>query len=465
MDFKQEENIWSNDFLNRTYLDQWKKNFTDPDYKTHQSLEFHIRGLCNLKCKYCYLHNYRDQIFPKQIDDMNKSIENIEKILNWVRIEKLLPKSFEIFGGEAVSYKQYEKIFDLIYNFVKELNPWQKRKLSISIPVNVIFLKNKHYYDLFINAQRRFVEIGSGIFYSISMDGKYCDPYSRPAVNPDFKYTDEFYDIIQNFARDCIIKPGFHPMVAKENIKYWKKNFLWYLDYIKETYNLRDRIEATKHLYLLEVRNFDWADEDIHNLNSFIRFAINLLIKELKYDKEKFFDLYVYGKELNFFSLFGLNSKGISCSLQNLLAIRTPDLSVAPCHRLFYDDFISFKIDVKEDGRFEFKSENPHAHFASHAMNYRNISPCVSCEVNTLCEGPCLGSNYEATKDMFIVPDNVCQMEKNKVYTIIKTFDKIGILDKFINWHENNIRRRSDDYAIYIRSKLRQVRFLRSLNK
>lgn len=455
--FKDEQNIWVNNIFDKYYLDSWRLNYVQniPEEKT-RSLELFIRGECNLKCKYCYVHKYRDILYPEEIDDFNNALTNTKKIMDWLVQEKLLPSRIEIFGGEAISWQQYEKFFDILQGFFDTLTPDQRKRVVLIAPINVIFLANPKYFALFVDIQKKFYKNGIQFWYSLSLDGKYIDPAARPAVNPNFSYSDAFYELVTKFCRACVLPPQFHPMISKENIKDWKKNFLWYISFIKKTYNLKTAKEAFSYLYLLEVRNAEWSVEERKELENLYTFLIRYTLKKLGGEIDIF-----KTKILNLFSLFGMTNRGLTCSLQTTLMVRVGDLTTAPCHRLFYPDFLSTQLTFEKNKPFN--SLTPYAHLSALMINYRNLAPCSTCEISSLCSGPCLGANYEATRDMFVVPSNVCDMEKSKIYGIVKGLEQSGKLNEIIYILESHVENRNDDYAIYMRTKVRQLKYIREI--
>jgi len=460
MTYSEEQAVLLNTFFDNMYLRLWKKNFQSPVDDSEgilNSLELNIRGKCNLKCKYCYMQKYMDNLYPERIDNIGISLENVDKVIDWLIVEKLLPRGIDIFGGEAVSCSEYKRLFGSLYRFIHTLTIEQRKRFVISLPINVIFLEDRNYYDMLIEAQHTFIDLNVPVYFSISLDGKYCDPHSRPAYNPKFEYSDAFYGVVSNFCRDSAIRPHFHPMVARENIKYWKENFLWYIDFISKTYSCKSLEETITYLYLLEVRNWDWTDEELNYFSEFLTFLIDYLWDNL--DKEIFYSHIVHDKTLNILSFFGMNSSSLSCGLQTNFTIRTGDLTTAPCHRLFYDIYISSYIKIREDKSFDFIPHHPYGHIVANATNFRNSVPCSKCEINTLCVGPCLGSNYEANKDMLITPDVVCKLEKIKIYTIISGFKNKGLLPRILTDLKKHTTG-SHDYHKFMKRKYKQINFL-----
>jgi len=453
MNFKEEENSWYSKFLEIYYFKEWRENFLqyNLDKEYHLSgLEFNIRGYCNLSCKYCYMNNFREDLYPSKIDNIEDSLSNVESILNWLLENQYLPDHFEIFGGEAISLDNYKKLFDLLLNFIKQIGfPNRKKNFNISFPLNVIFLKDKEYFDYFIFIQKEFLKYNVIIHFSISLDGKFADPLSRPAKDKNFKYDDEFYAIIADFCNQVPVKPGFHPMVAAENIAVWKENIDWYFEYLKNLYGEKDFKDS---LYLLEVRNDNWTPQNLKDLDSFIDHFFEKLIQE------NLVNDVLFNLTFNFFSqLASYVSRGYGCSIQQTLSIRTGDMAIIPCHRLAYPQFVAANFVKDENNKIiAIKTKMPYLHFAINNDNTKNHLPCINCEIVNICNGPCGGSNFETTGDPFSVSPSVCRMEKAKVKSIIKNLIKYNFYDMFIDkMQEYSLS--NNDYGAFTKKKLIEI--------
>ena len=465
--FHQEEEQWYHQFLNIHYLASWKKNYKTGKEENIPSLEFTLSRKCNLKCTYCYYTRHGKELYPDPIDRVDPSIANCEKILEYLTREKLAPSRIEIFGGEAVSRDQYKKLFDILYSYVLALPTRLKKRTSTSFsivfPLNVIFLEDREYYDLLIQEQKKFLEQNVVISYSISFDGKYCDPISRPAHSSTFEYSDAFYSLVSRFCKDLAIPAGFHPMISRDNVKYWKNNIDWFFDYIKDTYSVTSK-DVNRFLYLLEVRNEDWSLENVKDFYDFIVYIIDKIFEDpdiCNKDPDKLLEQ-IKTRLFNLSSgIFAYIPRGLTCSLQTCLYVRTGDLSIIPCHRLSYPSFIAGKFEVQEEkltGRVI--TEFPYMHLASVNTNFQTHADCSSCEIRSLCPGPCLGANYEATKDPFIASPAMCRMEKAKVFAILESCKKYGILDTLISHLKEYSTGTFNEYRRFMLSKSMQVTLL-----
>lgn len=412
MTFQEENDFIFNNLLDSYFFKGWRNG------DSTKSVEFIIRRKCNLACKYCYYTNHGKELIPDSLDDVNTSITNVKRILDFFKEHKIYPRDFSIFGGEDIKQSQYLWLFDILYDYCKSLGG----KKSISFPMNPIFLMNDSYYQMLIEQKKQFEEIGTYISYSISTDGKYCDPYSRPAVNGANIYTDAYYERVAQFARET--NSGFHPMIAAENIKYWIENFDWYINFLKEIYP-EDYISA---LYLLDVRNDNWTEEHLADLRKLILHIGRYLGGTLKPDelmhrlsRSSVFNLYNIGA-----SIVG---RGLTCSLQSILHIRCADASIVSCHRLSYQDLLGGKFDFEKN---HIEALNHSVYLATLQVNYKNMPVCNSCDINTFCNGSCLGANREATGSMFVPSPSMCRMKKVLRLAMIESFKELGIYDRLL---------------------------------
>ena len=134
-------------------------------------------------------------------------------------------------------------------------------------------------------------------------------------------------------------------MVSADNVKYQIDNFMWF----KETFDPK----VVNEIMMLEVRNGDWTDESIYELLRFCDFLVDYKFhNEFNQDKRRFlkYILNVRDEEVgpehdvpyNNISLHTSNifdgQDGFNCSSYGTLCVRVADLSIAPCHRLFYPE-------------------------------------------------------------------------------------------------------------------------------
>ena len=261
---------------------------------------------------------------------------------------------------------------------------------------------------------------------SVSIDGKYCE-YGRTECD------DEYYEKLKNFmvARDI----RFHPMVSADNVKYWIDNYVWF----RQTFP--DQI--AKEIMTLEVRNSDWTEESIQDLIRFCDFLIDYKFDEFNHNKEEFLKYILGIYDINRgdagipYNVIELNNTGvcsnvdaISCSLNNSLSIRVGDLSVAPCHRLFYPELAIGKFETDENHKIvDFNVENPGLLITKCNMKRSCLPHCERCKFNDVCVGFCCGASYEEYKNMLIPQLEVCKMYQTKITFLIFKYYSMGLFD------------------------------------
>ena len=67
---------------------------------------------------------------------------------------------------------------------------------------------------------------------------------------------------------------------------------------------------------------------------------------------------------------------------------------------------------------------------AVNSVKVENMPYCETCIIKNLCNGGCLGSQYEETGDLFTPIPSVCRLEFAKISSLIKAFKKIGVYDE-----------------------------------
>jgi radical SAM protein with 4Fe4S-binding SPASM domain len=423
-EFETEYKEWYKVFIEKYYFQYWKEN---KNSQYHRSLELYITPECNLKCSYCYLNNFGDELYKPEIRDINNIIKNAEILFNFFDEQKIFIDTIEFFGGESLRKESYDKIFDIIYKYFLKNNIVG----TISIPTNVLFVENKIQTESFLDWEKKFKNINSRISFSFSMDGKFCDPISRKAKNKNFKYSNEFYEKVKQFSKRLISKPGFHPMISAENIFYWKENIDWYIDFIMGALDCNET-EAINNIYLLEVRNPNWLKEDLLHLNDFNFHFTKKLFKIFNCDVSMFSDFLIKGR-INWYShLFTTIGRGYGCSIQSILCVRLGDLTIVPCHRTSYKNYESGKFIVEKDKIVDLEPINGRIHLAITCSSVRANVVCSHCPINAICAGFCLGANLEFNKSIFLPIPSVCRLEHYKQKSIIKSLDHFDVLDSII---------------------------------
>lgn len=451
MTYDEEQKLLLNNFLEKQIYCYWRDSDKDcqecsskSDGYQH-SLELIISSACNTQCTYCYYKNFKEDLNPTSICGKDNILRNLEALLIGLSSKELKPSNIEIFSGEFFRLPYYKDILNLLKKYIKH-------KCAISIPTNCTFALKDSWTEEIESILAEFNNSNLQLWLSLSCDGYYLDNTTRPLRNKKL-YSDDYYDRLFKFAAKH--KYSFHPMISAHGIRYWKDNFKWFMDNIQKYYNV-DKKEAYRYLYLLEVRNPDWTPENLKDLDNFIDYllgdlkntfkdstAIELFGIDLKKSSSK--GCSTKRPLLNLFgSLASTTGRGIGCSLQTSYAIRLGDLRIVPCHRTAYEGFSAgyYKREDLEKGILKAEPENFLVFMATQSFSYKNLSSCNSCIISNLCTGPCIGCNYEVNKDFFTPVNPVCALEKSKIISMIKAFDKYDMFDFLI---QRNLKNRFYD--------------------
>lgn len=406
--YEIENDILFNNFLNDYFYKEFKKG------NDRIELELIISPVCNLGCKYCYLHKYYHKSFHKDMFDHDKTIANLKKILKWIEHNNFKIE-LDIFSGELFAQKIGYEVMDIIYEWCKE-NEGKIQK--IVIPTNFTFICSEEYTKKVGNIVKNFEQIGIQIRLSASFDGKYCEE-NRPYVRDldiifDHTRDDNYYNKVFDFIKeyDC----GLHPMIYSHKIESWKDNFLWFQEQLEK--NGMD----WRNIYLLQVRNMEWTDEQIHEFYNFIYFLCDYSYNKLNKNSSEFIDFIYNQKNFNILGQpFGKNiGKGLPCALQTELTIRVSDLKVFPCHRLLYKDFEIGQYEEDEQEVLKFKTKNASLGLTVHGFHTKSHPTCRRCSFNKICIGGCLGAQYETNGSMFVPIQSVCKLNIALVSAILK---------------------------------------------
>lgn len=124
--------------------------------------------------------------------------------------------------------------------------------------------------------------------------------------------------------------------------------------------------------------------------------------------------------------------RGLGCSLQSGLYLRLTDWSLGPCHRQSYDHMNLGKFRIEGEDIVGVDVNNPELWFAELTSSQKSYPYCENCLLRWTCSGGCLGSNYETTGDPFTPPPTMCRLEHQKIYSMAKTYQELGILDAIL---------------------------------
>lgn len=459
----QEKAVYE-EYFNTLLYDNFKKPLGNNSslyeyYQCFKQINFIIRPECNQQCEYCYLYKHGDELYPDSYT--NESVlENLNLFLDYLyNNKKVFPWRFELFAGDLFFddiffdiMDMFEKYFINIQNKYPEFfnkNSMFKQnehleELLIIIPSNLSFVyyhpekakKVIEYYNYFLE------KYDVRIMFSWSTDGLY-------AANSREKkeLTQDYFDTILDF---CIkTKTGFHPMVAPENIKYWKENYDWWLSMCKKL-NEGTLVDGAFQPMMLEVRNGYWTDENIDDYCSFLDYLMEKRFEFCNNSVEKLTQHLINNEKLNIgetgYDPIGIHhSSGINaaqetpgCGLFTGFHFNCTNLSLVLCHRLSYKHLTTvYYIPNEEKTKIiDIKPHNMSLFMAVHNLKYYNLPVCAECDFVNNCLQGCFGSQFEDSGEIFLPIPNVCNFFKTKYTHVLELYEKYGIFD-FLEKHPN----------------------------
>jgi len=396
-----------NSFLDRTWFYSWKNKINDP----YRSLELIINDNCDQTCKYCYEIKYGKYYFTEESKKPENILKNIKILIQWLKENKFYP-TIEIFSSEIFSQEIGFQILEVLFDELDE------NFESIVIPTNMNFIfddmKTKRVKELKENFEKK------GIYLSLSasIDGAFMEE-NRP-IRCGIQRDEVFYDKLFKFSKENHI--AFHPMIYSNRIEYWKDNWLWFQENFKK-YDI-----PFNSIYLLEVRNVEWSVEQVREFGKFLKFLIQWTFEFFGRNKETF-SSFILGGGFNILqSIFTTTGRGIPCSIQSTLSVRTGDLMIVPCHRTSYEQFHGGRFTVKDDRIVGIEGINPLLFIQIKSFDNNTQPYCESCYIKYLCSKGCLGAQFETTGDLFTPIPTVCRLEHVRVITILDELNKLGCL-------------------------------------
>ncbi|MFA4999189.1 MAG: hypothetical protein WC519_00410 [Parcubacteria group bacterium] len=421
MTYQEENNKLAESFLEHSF---WKgfKNSELKECENFRSLEIFFNDKCNLKCKYCYLQRFGEELYPKEFQDGKKLVENLGMFLDWMDGKGYVPNHIEIFSGEVFIQEAAWKAMDMILEHYRDK---ERKPEYLVVPTNFTFMLSpdltKRVEDLLNKAK----EIGLPMGLSASFDGKYCEE-NRPFKSGNEIRDDDYYDKIFTFAKKW--GTGFHPMVYSEHIEDWEKNWLWFQE------NFSKHRLPWRNIYLLEVRNAEWTDKQMAELGKFMEFLINWTFKYPCHgDPNTYLDFLFDGGYNILRNPLTTIGRGIGCSIQSNLVLRLGDMSLVPCHRTSYSPF-NFGRFKTENGKITgFESKNVDMLTAIYSFDAGTQPYCENCLLKSICSFGCLGSQLEVTGDPFTPIPSVCQMEHIKIASMVKAYKELGIFEPIVS--------------------------------
>lgn len=444
MNYNEEQDALFMSYLNSNIISSWKNNYylikdnqkTKRDIseyiQTAGALDLVITDVCNTECSYCYYKNFGAKyLYSKDSKNKEDILNNCRKLFNSIRVNKYVPSDVEIFSGEFLNLPYAEEILNIINDGFSFLSGTRYRE-EVILPTNATFCysdegvkKVQDLVDSFNNDPTKNINV----YLSLSGDGKFLDNETRRFRDKKKKYDDAFYDRLFKFSQKNDYR--FHPMISAKSISHWIENFDWYIENIKKYFGYNDR-QALGQIYLLEVRNPDWKEEDLDNFDKFLNYLIDKTFEACNNSPEEVYKFYVDKHNYNIISsLFTDTGRGLGCGLQSTLEVRMGDLAIMPCHRTSYKGLLAGNLIIDDEGNLSVKAKNCNLYMLVKYYDSRTTT-CNDCAISNLCSGPCLGSNYEVNRDLFKVSPMVCKMEFRKIQAIIKGFIRHNALEYFI---------------------------------
>lgn len=432
--YQKENEQVANMFFESYWINNLKhKNNFNAQEKT---LELIISPKCNLACKYCYINRYHDKIFNDDLYDEKDILKNLQYILNWLKKENLNP-CIDIFSGELLAQNIGWKVLDLIYTHESML-PDTLRSKQIRIPTNFTFLCDDDLTKRMEQLIDSFKMIGISLMLSASFDGKFLEqnrPFKTQLDIPinvirDDNYYNKVFTFIEKYG--C----GIHPMVYSKDISKWIDNFEWFQAKMEE-YDI-----PWYEIYLLQVRNLEWTDDEITDLQKFIKHIYYFAWEKCQQNKEKFSQFIFKEHGFNLLGeMIGIVNRGLGCAIQTTLHVRVSDLAIVPCHRLGYDDFLFGHLSFDENNNIFFNCKHLELMLAIEGFHHQNGPGCEFCNIRSLCLGPCLGAQQEANNNMFVNIPSVCKMEHAVFLAICQCIKETGCGQVFYNLLQTDSQR------------------------
>jgi len=416
--YREENSELIKSYLYRTFFRAMENCGSESDVfcGNYRSVELILTPSCDLNCTYCYFTKNKDKYFTPRSLKAKEIVDNIRAIINWF-IENRYNPSLELFGGDPIFNGAAFYALDVILDGVKSgLKPPR-----IVIPTNGSFIDDDDKVIKLFRLKDSFKHYGVDLILSLSIDGYFLDNKNRPKKKGN--RSKDFYRKIFEFAAEY--KAGFHPMIYSENIDLWPENFLWFQAMFSK-YSI-----AWDNIYLLEVRNPEWSVQQTIGLAKFVEFLIDWAFTKL--GKDDYIGFITRGKGFNILSNpFSTLGRGIGCSIQSTIGIRTGDLTVFPCHRLMYKGMEAFRFIKDSDSIVDIEAINPELFITIQSIDHRSFPVCETCAFKELCSGGCLGAQYEVTGDPFTPIPTVCRMEQLKILAILSKYEELGILHDYM---------------------------------
>ena len=435
-----EKNYFPNIF--RKSKDKWEKG---------APVEFIVRPECNQKCKYCYITQHGNELYPKE-KRVSKEIylQHLEAFLNWLFDNKIFIPRYELFAGDLFADNLYYDIIDVFDKCLSKIPKDEYEDLIKEVGNAVIVTPSNCFYFQYPEHQEKMREYTKKMLdkhhfilgISWSTDGYYSAD-SREDAGKKSKVDEEYYNKIFAFVKE--MGYGVHPMIAPENVQYAIQNFNWWTDKFKAF----DLVQKDyPYPTFLEVRNGYWTDEQILQFTKFIRYIWDYKLK-LNDNSMKRLARHLFvgdGEDdslptLQFYDPCVIHFAGqedrdiLGCNMASTMRVNLADLSFPICHRLTYPQFVG--------GHCELNNDNVITNIIadkglSSYMQIRTLSPqyypkCANCDYNHACLHGCLGAQYEHSGEILAPISCVCKLEQAKINTLLELYVSSGMLQDSID--------------------------------
>lgn len=452
--FQHDENELLKTFLDAPFIRAKNTRFFESP--AISMLELIVTPECNQKCEYCYITKYGSELYPHHLRaDKPTTLNNIKMIMDYLVYEKhYIFKAYELFAGDMFSTDLFFDTMETLYPYFEyvferapelfEIGPEER---IIIVPCNMRFVDNDEAAAKAKEWVYKFREINMKLVFSWSHDGKYsADLRERTEL------TDEYYEKVFTFLKDT--DGGIHPMLSYEGIGNAKANLDWWLEMFKKYFP--ERVAAGDYMPIhLEVRNDGWTDETITEYLEYLRYRLEKIFDMHDNDIDAIarYLFHADGQGLPDFDQFDcvadepFSECAMSCSMQKSMVIRVSDLSIVPCHRLSYHQFLGgWFIPNEEKTKIVDVKANNVGQLIDIKSHHVTLAPeCCICWNNKNCLHGCLGAQYEWSGELYLPIPSVCKLQKAKTSFILKMFVETGILQSAINqnilkeYHKNHL--------------------------
>jgi len=352
-----------------------------------KALCLNIAHACNLKCKYCFAHDYSQK--NQELMDFEVAKRAIDFIIKNSPGRKNLEIDF--FGGEpllnfdlikkTISYaREQEKIFDKNFRFTITTN-------GLLLDQEKINYLNQNMYNIVL-----------------SLDGR---KEIHDAMRPDKNNLGSYERALVNFKK--LIK------IRKENY-YIRGTFSnLNLDFTKDIMHLVnlgfDKISIEPVIANPE-ESYALCEKDLEKI-----FAQYEKLAKIMLDKKNKFVFFHF--EIDLKNKLCLSKKISGCGAGSEYLAVTPNGDLYPCHQFIENKNFKLGDIFSQEINLNIKKE-----FIN--CNVFNKKKCKSCWAKLYCSGGCHATAFKFNKNIYEPHEFSCQLEKKRLeYAIALKAKKI----------------------------------------